>query len=108
VLSRTASTYPTAWSSPLSKTQSGSHLATATASTSPGAGLQVLLVDFKGDLGEPGPEVDPAGPRYTRSRLAPAGLVALRSEEPELAPIPLGLVNGDTHAGGSRPPFEMR
>jgi hypothetical protein len=32
--------------------------------------------------------------------------IVLRAEEGELAPVPVGLVNGNLHAGGRRPPFE--
>jgi hypothetical protein len=47
----------------------------------------------------------PAGFRYTKARLSDAGGVALAAERGELAPVPVGLINGNTHREGTRPPF---
>jgi DNA gyrase/topoisomerase IV, subunit A len=65
---------------------------------------QVPLVDGQGNFGSQGND-PPASPRYTEARLSPAGRLALAAERGELAPVPLGLINGNTHRGGLRPPF---
>lgn len=69
---------------------------------------QVPLVSVVGDLGGPDPQDEVASPRYTLCRLTRAGEIVLSVEDGELAPVPLGLVNGNHHAGGERPPFELR
>jgi DNA gyrase/topoisomerase IV subunit A len=85
----------------------------------PGYAYEVLL-----DLGRPwtmpvnpisrygnfgGRGHDPAANfRYTASRLSPAGQVALAAERGDLAPVPLGLINGSTYRAGTRPPFRPR
>ncbi|MCX6520293.1 MAG: hypothetical protein NTZ21_06495 [Actinobacteria bacterium] len=66
--------------------------------------VHLLLVDFHGNVGSP--DFEPASPRYTESRLAPLGLAALGAERAVRSPIPIGLVNGDLHVGGVRPPFD--
>ncbi len=65
---------------------------------------QVPLVDPRGNFGSQGND-PPAGPRYTEARLSPAGQLALAAERGEMAPVPIGLINGNTHRGGLRPPF---
>jgi DNA gyrase/topoisomerase IV subunit A len=66
--------------------------------------MPVSLITPYGNFGSRGD--DPAANfRYTESRLSPAGQVALAAERGELAPVPLGLINGSTHRGGTRPPF---
>jgi DNA gyrase/topoisomerase IV subunit A len=65
---------------------------------------QVPLIDGQGHFGGQGND-PPASPRYTEARLSPAGRLALTAERGELAPVPLGLINGNTHRGGLRPPF---
>lgn len=66
--------------------------------------LPVRLVDGQGNYGNL--RGDPAaGFRYTESRLAPAGEVAVAADRGELAPVPIGLINGNTHGQGTRPPF---
>jgi DNA gyrase/topoisomerase IV subunit A len=65
---------------------------------------QVPLVDPRGNFGSQGSD-PPAGPRYTEARLSPVGQLALAAERDELAPVPIGLINGNTHRGGLRPPF---
>jgi DNA gyrase subunit A len=64
----------------------------------------VRLVDGRGNYGSR--NGDPAGSfRYTTSRLSPAGEVVLAAERNELAPVPIGLINGDTNRQGTKPPF---
>ena len=65
--------------------------------------VAVRLVDFHGNYGSQ--DYPAAGPRYVESRLSPAGEVALAAERRELAPVPIGLINGNTYRGGTRPPF---
>jgi len=66
--------------------------------------MPVSLIHPFGNFGSRGD--DPAANfRCTDSRLSPAGTVALAAERGELAPVPLGLINGSTYRGGTRPPF---
>jgi hypothetical protein len=66
--------------------------------------MPVRLVDGQGNYGDR--RGDPAASfRYTESRLSPAGEVALAAERGELAPVPIALINGNTHRQGTRPPF---
>jgi hypothetical protein len=66
--------------------------------------LPVRLIEGIGNYG--GLRGDPAASfRHTASRLAPAGRVAVAAERGELAPVPIGFINGTTHRGGLRPPF---
>jgi len=66
--------------------------------------MPVRLVDGQGNMGSRGN--DPAAnPPYTESRPSRAGLVALAAERGDLAPVPLGLINGNTYRKGTRPPF---
>ena len=65
---------------------------------------QMPLIDPRGNLGGQGND-PPSGPRYTEARLSPAGQLTLAAERDELAPVPIGLINGNTHRGGLRPPF---
>jgi DNA gyrase/topoisomerase IV subunit A len=65
---------------------------------------QIPLIEPLGNFGGQGN--DPAAaPRYTEARLTPAGQLTLAAERGELAPLPIGLINGNTHRGGLRPPF---
>src|SRR5262245_38262728 len=66
--------------------------------------LTIPLVEPQGDFGGRGND-PPARPYYTEARLSPAGQVALAAERGQLAPAPLGLINGNTHRQGTRPPF---
>jgi DNA gyrase/topoisomerase IV, subunit A len=66
---------------------------------------QVPLIEGQGNFGGQGND-PPASPRYTDARLSPAGRLALAAERGELAPVPIGLINGNTHRGGLRPPFQ--
>jgi DNA gyrase/topoisomerase IV subunit A len=66
--------------------------------------MPVTLVDGQGNFGSRGN--DPAaGRRYTESRLTDAGRVVLAAERRDLAPVPVGLINGNTYRDGTRPPF---
>jgi DNA gyrase/topoisomerase IV subunit A len=66
--------------------------------------MPVSLISGRGNLGSRGN--DPAAnPPYTESRLSPAGQVALAAERGDLAPVPVGLINGNVYRQGSRPPF---
>ena len=66
--------------------------------------LYLLLVDFHGNVGSP--DFGPASARYTESRLTPLGAAALAAERRTAAAIPIALVNGDLHVGGTRPPLD--
>ncbi len=66
--------------------------------------MPLTLVDGQGNFGSRGS--DPAAnPRYTESRLSPAGQVGLAAERGDLAPVPIGLINGNVYREGTRPPF---
>jgi len=66
--------------------------------------IPVPLVEPHGNLGGRGGD-PPASASYTEARLSPAGQIALAAERGEIAPVPLGLINGNTHREGTRPPF---
>jgi len=66
--------------------------------------MQVPLIEPQGNFGSQGND-PPASPRYTEARLTLAGQLALAAERGEVAPVPIGLINGNTHRGGLRPPF---
>ena len=66
--------------------------------------LALPLVDGVGNFGSRGND-PPANYRYTETRLSRAGEVALAAERGTLAPVPIGLINGNTHREGLRPPF---
>lgn len=61
------------------------------------------LVDFHGNYGSP--DFSEASAKYTESRLTPLGVEALQAERRERSPLPIGLINGNTHVDGLRPPF---
>jgi hypothetical protein len=65
------------------------------------------LLTFHGNLGSI-MGFGPADPAYTECRLSPLGAVALAAERGERGPLPIGLINGDIHGGGRRPPFDSR
>jgi hypothetical protein len=65
--------------------------------------MPVSLVSGCGNFGSRGWPA--ANFRYTESRLSPAGQVALAAERGDLAPVPIGLINGNTYREGTRPPF---
>jgi DNA gyrase/topoisomerase IV subunit A len=66
--------------------------------------MPLSLVEGCGNFGSRGND-PPANFRYTESRLSPAGQVALTAERGDLAPVPAGLINGNVHREGTRPPF---
>ena len=66
--------------------------------------LPVPLVDGIGNFGSRGND-PPASPRYSEARLSPAGQLALAAERGQIAPVPIGMINGNTHRDGLRPPF---
>jgi DNA gyrase/topoisomerase IV subunit A len=69
--------------------------------------MPVTLISRNGNFGGRGN--DPAANfRYTESRLTLAGQVVVAAERGELAPVPVGLINGSTHSGGTRPPLRPR
>ena len=64
----------------------------------------LALIDFHGNYGSP--DFGPAAPRYTECRLTPLGAAALAAEQHSIGPLPIGLINGNTHAGGTCPPLD--
>jgi hypothetical protein len=66
--------------------------------------MPLRLVQGYGNFGSRGND-PPANFRYTESRLSPAGQVALAAERGDLAPVPVGLINGNVYREGIRPPF---
>jgi hypothetical protein len=66
--------------------------------------MPLLLVDGEGNFGTRGN--DPAANyRYTDAGLSRAGAVVLAAERGDLAPVPVGLINGNVYREGRRPPF---
>jgi DNA gyrase subunit A len=66
--------------------------------------MPLSLIEGQGNFGSRGS--DPAAnPPYTDSRLSAAGQVALAAERGDIAPVPIGLVNGNVYGKGTRPPF---
>ncbi|MDX6393730.1 MAG: gyrase subunit [Streptosporangiaceae bacterium] len=66
--------------------------------------MPLSLVSGQGNFGSRGN--DPAANyRYTEARLSRAGQVALAAEHGDLAPVPIGLINGNVYREGIRPPF---
>jgi hypothetical protein len=69
--------------------------------------MPVPLISGLGNFGGRGG--DPAaGFHFTEARLSPAGHVALSAERGEIAPMPIGLINGNTYREGTRPPFRPK
>ncbi len=66
--------------------------------------LQLPLVDGRGNFGGRGDD-PPAYAPYTECRLSAVGQVVLAAERGELAPVPVGLINGNTNNQGGSPPF---
>jgi hypothetical protein len=69
--------------------------------------MPVNLLHGQGNLSSRGND-PPANFRYTEARITPAGRVALAAERGEIAPVPIGLINGTTYREGLRPPFRPR
>lgn len=66
--------------------------------------MPLLLVDGEGNFGTRGN--DPASNyRYTEAGLSRAGEVVIAAERGDLAPVPVGLINGNVYREGLRPPF---
>ncbi len=65
--------------------------------------LQVPLVDFQGNIGSP--DDGPAPPRYNEVRLSATGELAAGIERSQTGAVPVGLINGNVHRGGTEPPF---
>jgi DNA gyrase subunit A len=68
--------------------------------------VPVRCIQFHGNYGSL--DSPSAGPRYTEARLSPIGMLAVVAERREIGAIPIGLINGNTHSGGTRPPFHPR
>ncbi len=66
--------------------------------------IPVPLAEGQGKFGGRGND-PPASPYYTEARLSPTGQVALAAERGQIGPVPIGLINGNTHRQGTRPPF---
>lgn len=61
--------------------------------------MPVGLVRMQGNYNDPSHN-GPSAPRYTEARLSRAGQVALAAERGQLAPVPVGLINGSTYRDG--------
>jgi DNA gyrase/topoisomerase IV subunit A len=66
--------------------------------------MQVPLVSGRGNFGSRAND-SPANFRYTEARLSTVGAVVLAAESGDSAPVPVGLINGNVHQEGTRPPF---
>lgn len=66
--------------------------------------VSVPLVSGQGNFGSRGND-PPANFRYTEARLTKAGAVVLAAERGQIAPVPVGLINGNVYQEGTRPPF---
>jgi hypothetical protein len=67
--------------------------------------LPVPTVAVEGNYGDRGFPV-PADPEYTHCRPSRAGQLVLDAEAGRLAPVPVGLINGTTYRGSTRPPLD--
>jgi hypothetical protein len=47
-----------------------------------------------------------AGPEFTQTRPSQAGALVLEAEAHRMAPVPVGLINGTTYRGGTRPALD--
>lgn len=69
--------------------------------------LHLPLLDPYGNWGSQ--HGDPAAdPQYTQVRLSPIGALALAAEREQVAPVPLGLIEGSLYRDGPVPPFDPR
>lgn len=66
--------------------------------------VHLRVLDPHGNYGSP--DFAAAAARYTEVRLSQIGMLAVAAERGDGPPVPIGLVNGDVHVGGSRPPFD--
>jgi hypothetical protein len=66
--------------------------------------VPVILVRKGGNFGSRD-GFPPMGFHETEAGLSPAGEVALAAERGEIAPVPIGLINGNAYRAGTRPPF---
>jgi hypothetical protein len=66
--------------------------------------MPVNLIQGQGNFGSRGND-PPANFRYTEARITRAGRTALAAERGETAPVPIGIINGNTYREGLRPPF---
>ena len=66
---------------------------------------QLRLLEINGNIGTL--EFDAAGARYSVVRLSQLGALVADAERRSVH-LPVGLINGDHHAGGVRPPFDPR
>jgi DNA gyrase/topoisomerase IV subunit A len=64
----------------------------------------LALIDFNGNYGSS--DYGAASARYTEARLTPLGAAALAAERDQLGALPIGLINGNTHVDGPRPPLD--
>lgn len=69
--------------------------------------IPVRTVTMQGNVGDRS-FPDAAGPGYTECRLSHVGQLVLAAETRQLAPVPVGLINGTTYRGGTQPPLEPR
>jgi hypothetical protein len=67
--------------------------------------MPVQLVSGQGDYGNFWDDQPASHFRHTESRLSRAGEVVVAAERGKLAPVPVGLINGNTYRDGTRPPF---
>jgi len=65
--------------------------------------VNVPVLDPHGNFGSP--DFGPSNPRYTEVRLSDVGMLAVEAERGG-PPVPIGMINGDIHVEGSRPPFD--
>lgn len=69
--------------------------------------IPARTVTIQGNVGDRSfPE--PAGPGYTECRPSHVGQLILAAEAHQLAPVPVGLINGTIYRGGTQPPLEPR
>src|SRR5258708_1889236 len=71
----------------------------------PWEGPVMLVRRTRGSCGGRDDDDRPASFYDPEARLSPAGEVALAAERGEIAPVPIGLINGNTYRDGTRPPF---
>jgi hypothetical protein len=70
--------------------------------------MPLSLIEGQGNFGGRYGNDPAAHSRHTGSRLSAAGQVALAAERADIAPVPIGLINGNIYGKGTRPPFRAR